>query len=38
MKELFNLNEGNVRASSYLYNTKEEVDMLVTAVTEIAKQ
>ena len=38
MKELFNLNEGNVRASSYLYNTKDEVDMLVTAVTEIAKQ
>ena len=38
MKELFNLNEGNVRASSYLYNTKEEVDKLISAVEEIAKQ
>ena len=38
MKELFNLNEGNVRASSYLYNTKEEVEKLVAAVEEIAKQ
>jgi cysteine desulfurase/selenocysteine lyase len=38
MKELFNLNEGNVRASSYLYNTKEEVEKLISAVEEIAKQ
>jgi cysteine desulfurase / selenocysteine lyase len=37
MKELFNLNEGNVRASSYLYNTKAEVEKLVDAVAEIAK-
>lgn len=38
MKELFKLNEGNVRASSYLYNTKDEVEKLVAAVEEIAKQ
>ena len=37
MKELFKLNEGNVRASSYLYNTKGEVEKLVAAVEEIAK-
>jgi cysteine desulfurase/selenocysteine lyase len=37
MKELFKLNEGNVRASSYLYNTKEEVEKLLAAVEEIAK-
>jgi cysteine desulfurase / selenocysteine lyase len=38
MKELFNLNEGNVRASTYLYNTKDEVEKLVAAVDEIARQ
>ncbi|MGD0805200.1 MAG: aminotransferase class V-fold PLP-dependent enzyme, partial [Candidatus Bathyarchaeia archaeon] len=38
MKELFNLNEGNVRASSYLYNTKEEVEKLLAAIEEIAKK
>ena len=38
MKELFSLNEGNVRASSYLYNTKAEVEKLVSAVEEIAKE
>jgi cysteine desulfurase/selenocysteine lyase len=37
MKELLKLNEGNVRASSYLYNTKGEVEKLVVAVEEIAK-
>lgn len=37
MKELFKLNEGNVRASSYLYNTKSEVEKLLAAVEEIAK-
>jgi cysteine desulfurase/selenocysteine lyase len=37
MKELFKLNEGNVRASSYLYNTKGEVEKLIAAVEEIAK-
>jgi cysteine desulfurase/selenocysteine lyase len=37
MKELFNLNELNVRASSYLYYTKEEVEKLLAAVEEIAK-
>jgi selenocysteine lyase/cysteine desulfurase len=38
MKELFKLNEGNVRASSYLYNTESEVEKLISAVKEIAKQ
>ncbi|MDP2855807.1 MAG: cysteine desulfurase, partial [bacterium] len=37
MKELFKTNEGNVRASTYLYNTNEEVDKLLAAVGEIAK-
>jgi cysteine desulfurase/selenocysteine lyase len=36
MKELFKLNEGNVRASTYLYNTEEEIDNLLSAVKEIA--
>jgi cysteine desulfurase/selenocysteine lyase len=36
MKELFKLNEGNVRASTYLYNTDEEIDNLLSAVKEIA--
>ncbi len=38
MKELFNLNSGNVRASTYLYNTLEEVDALIDAVAEISKE
>lgn len=38
MKELFQLNEGNVRASTYLYNTLEEIDSLVSAVEEIARE
>ncbi len=37
MKELFKTNEGNVRASTYLYNTNEEIDKLLKAVEEIAK-
>jgi cysteine desulfurase/selenocysteine lyase len=37
MKELFQLNEGNVRASTYLYNTLEEIDDLMLAVEEIAR-
>ncbi len=37
MKELFKLNEGNVRASTYLYNTIDEIDHLITAVEEIAR-
>ena len=37
MKELYNLNEGNVRASTYLYNTVEEIDHLISAVEEIAR-
>ena len=38
MKELFQLNEGNARASTYLYNTLEEIDDLVSAVEEIARE
>jgi len=37
MKELFKLNEGNVRASTYLYNTVDEIDHLISAVEDIAK-
>jgi len=37
IKELFKLHEGNVRASTYIYNTLEEIDALVTAVEDIAK-
>lgn len=37
MKELYQLNSGNVRASTYLYNTMEEIDALIDAVAEIAK-
>jgi cysteine desulfurase/selenocysteine lyase len=37
MKELFNLNQGNVRASTYLYNTIDEIDHLISAVEDIAK-
>jgi len=37
MKELFNLPEGNVRASTYLYNTLEEIDLFLEAVEGIAK-
>ncbi len=37
MKELYRLPDGNVRASTYLYNTLEEVDVLLGAVEEISK-
>jgi len=37
MKELFGLPEGMVRASTYLYNTPEEVELLLGAVEEIAR-
>ena len=37
MKELYQLNSGNVRASTYIYNTMEEIDALIDAVAEIAK-
>jgi len=37
MKELFKLNEGNARASTYLYNTLGEIDTLIAAVEDIAK-
>ena len=37
MKELFGLPDGNARASTYLYNTLEEVDVLLGAVEDIAK-
>ena len=37
MKELFSLPDGNARASTYLYNTLEEIDVLLGAVEDIAK-
>ena len=37
MKELFHLPEGNVRASTYLYNTLDEVEALLGAVEDIAR-
>jgi cysteine desulfurase/selenocysteine lyase len=37
MKELFKLNEGNARASTYLYNTVEEIDVLIGAVEDLAR-
>ena len=37
MKEVFGLPEGNVRASTYLYNTSEEIDRLLGAVEDIAR-
>jgi cysteine desulfurase/selenocysteine lyase len=36
-KELLKRREGTVRASLYLYNTKEEVEKLISAVGEIAR-
>jgi cysteine desulfurase/selenocysteine lyase len=36
MKELFNLPEGNARASTYLYNTFDEIEKLLGAVEDIA--
>ena len=37
MKELFRLPEGTVRASTYLYNTLEEVETFLSAVEDIAR-
>jgi cysteine desulfurase/selenocysteine lyase len=36
-KELLNSPSGSVRASIYIYNTKEEADALVEALGEIAR-
>jgi len=36
MKELFNLPDGNARASTYLYNTKDEIEKLLGAVEDLA--
>jgi len=37
MKELFGLPEGTVRASTYLYNTPEEIELLLGAVEVLAR-
>jgi cysteine desulfurase/selenocysteine lyase len=37
MKELYGLPDGNVRASTYIYNTLGEIDLLLSAVEEISK-
>jgi cysteine desulfurase/selenocysteine lyase len=37
MKEIFKLTDGNARASTYLYNTMGEIDLLLGAVEDIAK-
>jgi cysteine desulfurase/selenocysteine lyase len=37
MKELFDMPEGNARASTYLYNTPDEIDVLLGAVEDISK-
>ena len=37
MKELFDMPGGNARASTYLYNTPDEIDVLLGAVEDIAK-
>jgi len=37
MKELFGLPDGNARASTYIYNTLEEIDVLLGAVEDIAR-
>jgi len=36
MKEVFNLPDGNVRASTYLYNTTDEIEKLLGAVEDLA--
>jgi len=37
MKELFRLPEGTVRASTYVYNTVDEIELLLGAVEDLAK-
>jgi cysteine desulfurase/selenocysteine lyase len=37
MKEVFDLPGGNARASTYLYNTLDEIDVLLGAIEDIAK-
>ena len=37
MKELFGLPDGNARASTYIYNTLEEIDVLLGAVEDISR-
>jgi cysteine desulfurase/selenocysteine lyase len=37
MKELFRLPEGTVRASTYVYNTVNEIELLLGAVEDLAK-
>ena len=37
MKEIFMLPDGNARASTYLYNTRDEIDRLLGAVEDIAR-
>ena len=37
MKELFGLPEGTTRASTYIYNTPEEIERLLGAVEDIAR-
>jgi cysteine desulfurase/selenocysteine lyase len=37
IKEFFNLSEGNVRASTYVYNTLDEIEKLISAVEEIVR-
>jgi cysteine desulfurase/selenocysteine lyase len=37
MKDLLNLPEGTARASTYLYNTLEEVELFLGAVEDIAR-
>jgi selenocysteine lyase/cysteine desulfurase len=36
MKELFQLPEGTARASTYLYNTMDEVEKFLGAVEDLA--
>jgi cysteine desulfurase/selenocysteine lyase len=37
MKELFHLPEGTVRASTYVYNTPDEIEFLLDAVEDLAR-
>ncbi|MCW3978807.1 MAG: cysteine desulfurase [Candidatus Bathyarchaeota archaeon] len=38
MKEVFGLPDGNARVSTYLYNSLEEIDVLLGAVEDIARE